>query len=396
MLAQAREMPSRTREATAGGRRGSWLTAAGRRYFLLVYSLVVLGLVFVFSSSYPFAGRPTPRGGDPYHYFRAQLAYAAAGLVAMLALAKLPIRSLGRWRWTLGALVVGWGLMLAAIIYGRFFGHEVNGAYCWLPWPIMWQPSEFAKIAFIVFVAGRLAVGPLPRERNGRVWIPIFGATLFTALLLVGQKDLGMAVVVVAVTLGMALIGGMRLRNWVPLTLSVGALGLLVARGIPHAWHRIEVWLHPEQFLQGSGLHVYNMLVALAHGGVWGQGLGVSQEKWSNLSERFTDSIYCVIGGELGLWGGIGVIALMVLLAVWAFQIARRCPHRLGFFIAAGLGLSFGLQGLVNIAVATACIPPTGLTLPFISYGGSSILSSLIGAGLILAVAAEERGRGDG
>ena len=396
-------MAARVRETTAGGRntptaggRHSWLTLAGRRYFLLVYGLVVLGLVFVFSSSYPFAGRPTERGNDPYHYFRAQAGFALVGLIAMLILARVPVRRYAAWIWPLAALCLGWGCMIWAIIDGKYFGHDINGAYCWLRYPVPWQPSEFAKIAFIVFVAVFLARGPLPRERSGRVWIPIVGATLFTALLLVGQKDLGMALVIVAVALGMALIGGMPLRAWLPLTGAVAALGLLVASMVPHAWHRLEVWLHPEKYLQGGGLHVYNMLIALSHGGLAGQGLGESEEKWSKLAERFTDSIYCVIGGEAGLWGGIGVIVLTVLLAVWAFHIARLCPHRLGFFLASGLGLAFALQGLINIAVATASIPPTGLTLPFISYGGSSLLACLIGTGVILSVAAEERARGEG
>ena len=398
MLARAREMPARGREATSGGGRRTWLTAAGRRYFLLVYSLVVIGLVFVFSSSYPFAGRPTANGNDPYHYFLAQLGYALAGLGAMLLLAQAPVVRWLTWRrWLpLATLGFAWVLMLLAIVWGKFLGHDVNGAYCWLPWPVSWQPSEFAKIAYIIYIASCLARGPLPREQSGRVWIPIVGASLFTAVLLVGQKDLGMALVIAVVTLGMALIGGMPLRKWIPLTLTVGGAGLLLARAIPHAWKRILVWLHPEDYLQGGGLHVYTMLVALSHGGAAGQGLGVSEEKWSSLSERFTDSIFCVIGGELGLWGGVGVIVLTVLLGAWAFHIARKCPHRLGFFLASGIGLSFALQGLVNIAVATASIPPTGLTLPFISYGGSSILSCLIGAGLILSVAAEERVRGEG
>ena len=397
MLARARDMPVRGREAAGSGGRRTWLTAAGRRYFLLVYSLVVLGLIFVFSSSYPYAGRPTAHGNDPYQYFRAQLGFALAGLAAMLVLAKVPVRCFTRWRWLpAAALGTSWVLMFLAIVWGKFLGHELNGAYCWLPWPIRWQPSELAKIAFILYVASCLARGPLPREQSGRVWIPIVGAALFTALLLVGQKDLGMAVVVMAVTLGMALLGGMPLHKWVPLTLVTGGAGLLLARMIPHAWQRFLVWLHPEKYLQGGGLHVYSMLIALSHGGPGGQGLGGSEEKWSNLSERFTDSIYCVIGGELGLWGGVGVIVLMVLLGGWAFHIGRRCPHRLGFFLASGLGLSFALQGLVNIAVATGSIPPTGLTLPFISYGGSSILSCLLGTGLILSVAADERPRGEG
>jgi cell division protein FtsW len=397
MRASERPARGRSQQVEESGRR-TWLTPLGRRYFLLVYGLVVLGLVLVFSASYPFAGRPTLHGNDPLHYFRLQLGYALLGLVLMLGVAKVRPRALIAWSWVPGAaLGFGWALMVAAILYGHITGRYVNGSCAWLPWPVPWEPSEFAKLAFIVFVASRLAAGgpPRRREQSGPIWIPIMGATVGTSVLLMLQQELGTALVIILVTLGMALIGGMRLRTWVPLTAVVGLLSLGVARAVPHAWHRFAVWLHPEKYLQGAGLHVYNMLITLAHGGVVGQGLGVSPEKWGALSERFTDSIFCVIGGELGLGGGVGIIALMVLLAVCAFQIARRCPHRLGFFIASGVGLSFAVQGFINIAVATASMPPTGMTLPFISYGGSSILSCLLGAGLVLAMAADEPARGD-
>ena len=396
-------LPARGRQqrqqqgAQEAGRR-TWITPLGRRYFLLVYCLVVLGLVSVFSASYPFAGRPTPHGNDPYHYLLLQLLYAGIGLGGMLALARMrPQRLVGRLWYPGVALGGGWALMLTAIIYAHATGRYVNGACSWLPWPVPWEPAEFAKLAYVLFVASRLASGPLPREHAGRIWIPIMGAGVVTCLLLMGQQLLGMALVIILVTLGMALLGGMRMRTWVPLTLVVGVLSLGAARAVPHAWHRFKVWLHPGDYLSGAGLHVYNMLVTLAHGGLAGQGLGTSPEKWGNLSERFTDSIFCVIGGELGLWGGLGIIALMVLLGVCAFQIARRCPHRLGFFLASGVGLAFALQGLINIAVATASMPPTGMTLPFISYGGSSVLSCLLGAGLVLSVAAETQpARGEG
>jgi cell division protein FtsW len=320
------------------------------------------------------------------------VAYALIGLVVMLALTRLRPRWLVYRAWIPGAaLVAGWVLMLTALAYGRATGTDVNGAYTWLPWPFPWEPLEFAKLAYILFVASRLAAGPLPRERVGHVWIPIVGAAAGTVMLLMLQQDLGMALVIILITVGMALTS-----TWLPLTSAAGLLGLLMARMSHHAWARFDIWLHPEKHVPGGGLHVYNMLVTLAQGGVLGQGLGVSPGKWGTLSERFTDSIFCVIGGELGLVGGLCVLALTISLALCAFQIARRCPHRLGFFLAAGIGLSFAVQGLVNIAVATASMPPTGLTLPFISYGGSSLLSCLLGAGLILSVAAEEPARGEG
>jgi cell division protein FtsW len=123
--------------------------------------------------------------------------------------------------------------------------------------------------------------------------------------------------------------------------------------------------------------------------------LGVSKDKWTTLPVPHTDSIFCVIGGELGLWGGITVIVLMMLLALGAFHVARRASTRLGWYLAASTGMALALQGFINIGVATALLPVTGLTLPFISHGGSSILSCLLATGIILAVAAEGRREGE-
>lgn len=390
MVTPARELAARERAEATSRERRSWLTPAGRRYFLLVYGLVIIGLVFVFSSSYPQAGRPTEQGGNPYSYFWAQLRYAMFGLLGMVLVARMRLAQVARlapWGFALGCL-----LMIAAIIWGR----QVHGALCWLPKPVPWQPSEFAKVAYLVLVAGCLARGPLPRESVGRIWLPLFAATALMAFILLWQRDLGMAMLIVGFALGMALVGGMRWVYWIPLALGTGAAGLLVAKMHPHAWVRLEAWLHPEQHVPGPGLHVYNMLIALARGGLGGRGLGFSPDKWTTLPFPHTDSIFCVIGGELGLWGGMGLIALIAFLAIWAFAVARHCPHRLGFFVASAAGMMLALQGFINIAVATASMPVTGLTLPFISAGGSSLISCLLTAGLVLSVAAEGSARGEG
>jgi cell division protein FtsW len=160
-----------------------------------------------------------------------------------------------------------------------------------------------------------------------------------------------------------------------------------------YRWARVVIWWDLPHHRGGVGYHVYGMLISLARGGVLGSGLGMSRDKWVTLPVPHTDSIFCVIGGELGLWGGLGVLALMTLLGVWAFDIARRSPHRLGWFLAAGSGLALTLQAFINIAVATAAIPVTGLTLPFISFGGTSLIACLASAGLVLAVAAERAER---
>jgi len=355
----------------------------GRRYFLLAYGLVVLGLVFVFSSSFPLAGRPTPGYGDAYSFLKSQLLFATVGLVAMWIISHVRPRWLAAL--SLPGLFVGLVLMILAIILGRQVGHS----RCWLPlpWGGKLQPSEFAKLAYVIFCATMLNRGPVSWENRYTVILPIVAATAAMVVVLVEQSDQGMAMLILLIALAMALLGGARWQYLVPTGLGLLGAGLAFAATKPHIWRRILAWLHPGEYLQGPGYHIYNMLIALARGGFVGTGLGMSPDKWKNLPVPHTDSIYCVIGGELGTWGAVGVMVLMVLLTAWAFRIARASGSRLGWLLAATVGLSLTLQALVNMAVATASIPTTGLTLPFISAGGSSLISSLMGIGVVLSVA---------
>lgn len=373
--------------AAAKQRRTSWLGDGGRRYFLLVYALAILGLVYVFSASFPLAGRPTASGGNPYYYFTRQLLFVGGGLILMLIVSRLPVRILA-WL-SVPALLVGAGLMIATL----FVGYQIGGSRCWFPWPLPWQPSELTKVAYVVFLALVLARKPLREENGMKVVLLVLAVASALALILMLQSDLGMAMLVLAIALVMLLLAGLQLRYWVPLLLGVVGVGVFLASLKPYRWARIEAWLHPEEHLQGAGYHIYNMLIALARGGPLGAGLGMSPDKWTSLPVPHTDSVFCVLGGELGLWGGVGVIVLMALLALWAFNVASQSRDRLGWFMAAGAGAALALQGFINIAVATATIPTTGLTLPFISSGGSSLVSCLLAAGVVLAVAAEHRPR---
>lgn len=370
-------------QAPAQQRRGSWLWSGGRRYFLLVYGLAALGLVYVFSSSFPLAGRPTASGGDPYYYFTRQLLFVGGGLILMLIVARLPVKLLA-WL-SIPALLGGMGLMVATL----FVGYQAGNARCWFPWPVPWQPSELTKVAYVIFLALVLARRPLREESWTKTVLLVLAVASILALILIRQSDLGMAMLVLGIGLVMLLLAGMRMRHWLPLAASLLGVGAFFASLEPYRWARIEAWLHPEQHLQGAGYHVYNMLIALARGGPLGAGLGMSPDKWTSLPVPHTDSVFCVLGGELGLWGGVGVIVLLALLALWAFNVASQSRDRLGWFMAAGAGAALALQGFINIAVATATIPATGLTLPFISAGGSSLVSCLLAAGVVLAVAAE-------
>jgi len=371
--AQSRGSTAASQEQPAGN-----YGRTGRLFLLVVYGLVVLGIVFVFSSSFPRAGRPLPYHGDPYWFFKTQLKYAGIGLVAMIIISLVPLRWIERF--SRPAFLVGLILMAAAAIWGK----SVGDARCWI-WGM--QPSEFAKIAYVAAVATMLARGPLNRENAYRVILPMAVGTAVMVGLLVKQHDQGMAMLMLLLALALAFIGGLRLRYLVPLGLGLLSAGVLYSLSKPYIATRVNAWLNPEEYIRGAGNHILHMLVAIARGGPFGMGLGMSPDKWKGLPVPHTDSIYCVIAGELGLWGAVGLLVLIVMFAVLAFKIARRSNSRLGYFLAAGIGISLSLQALVNIAVATAVIPPTGLTLPFISAGGSSLVSSLISAGLVLAVA---------
>ncbi len=372
-VAQSRDLTAAGSEQTT-----SWYGREGRRFLLVVYGLVVLGIVFVFSASFPRAGRPVPYHSDPYWFFKSQLKYAGIGLVAMIVVSLVPLKWI-KWL-SRPAFLIGLILTAAAAIWGR----SVGDARCWI-WGI--QPSEFAKIAYVAAVATLLAQGAINRQNAYRVVLPMIVATALMLTVLMKQHDQGMALLIVLLALALAYIGGARLRYLVPVAAGVLGGAFMYCSTKPYIVARVEAWLNPEEYVRGAGNHILHMLIAIARGGPWGTGLGMSPDKWKGLPVPHTDSIYCVIAGELGLWGALGLIVVIVMVTVLAFEIARRSNSRLGYFLAAGIGISLTLQALVNIAVATAVVPPTGLTLPFISAGGSSLVSSLIGAGLVLAVA---------
>ncbi len=369
---------SRGSTAVSQEQPGGYYGPTGRRFLLVVYGLVVLGVVFVFSSSFPRAGRPIPYHSDPYWFFKMQLQHAGIGLIAMIVVSLVPLKWIERF--SRPAFLVGLILMAAAAIWGR----NVGDARCWI-WGM--QPSEFARIAYVAAVATLLAEGSINRRNTYRVVLPMIIATVLMLVVLIKQHDQGMALLVVLLALTFAYVGGARLRYLVPVGIAVLAATFVYCSTKPYIVARVEAWLNPVEHIRGAGNHILHMLVAIARGGPFGLGLGMSPDKWKGLPVPHTDSIYCVIASELGLWGAVGLLGLFVMVAVLTFKIARQSKSRLGYFLAAGIGISLTFQALVNIAVVTAVVPPTGLTLPFISAGGSSLVSSLIGAGLVLAVA---------
>ena len=356
------------------------------RWVSLICTAVMAGLVMAFSASYPNASRGSDLPGDAFHFFKLQALFVVAGLALMALLATIKPATLNKVScFGFAASLAG---MCATILYCVVLGQKQRGAMQWLTvGPFSIQPSEFAKLFFILYVASKLSLGPVVGRTFPKVGYKILIATVVFALLLWVQGDQGMAVLVFLIMLGMCYLGGMP----VPLLGGVLVLAGFLAAGMAfinsNRAERIWSWLDPIGHKTTGGYHILTMLVATSRGWIGGLGLGMCPDKWRTMPEPHTDSIFCVMGSELGLVGLALFLLLMVMIVRRAFQIAQWSRDSFSYFAACGFGIMLAMQALINMAVATNLMPVTGLTLPFISYGGSSMLSCLMAAGIILSIA---------
>lgn len=355
-----------------------------RRFVQLIVIIVMAGLVMAFSASYPRASMPDTEGlpGDALKIFRSHFLYASVGLMLTAILSFIPPVWFQRLAYP-GFLCFA-GLSAVAAVFGR----EVNGARQWIEaFGFQFQPSEFAKLFLVVYFASLLAQKPLAGKQGLRTAKRIAMAFGLLLILLMMQGDHGMVMLVFLIILAMAYLGG------APPLLLVGllVLGAAMVTGIaftsPVRAARLLAWIDPVQYRTGAGFHILAMLVTLARGGLGGVGLGMAPEKMRQLPEPHTDSIFPVLGSELGLlFGSLPLLILLGLLIHRIFSIARWSRDNFGYFLCSGLGAMLGIQALINLMVATNMIPVTGLTLPFISYGGSSLFTYLMAAGMVLSV----------
>lgn len=363
-----------------------------RVYFLLVWALMVTGIVFVFSASFPTAGSPDAAmvAGNPYHYLVRHSLYVALGLAAMIGV------SLARPAMIRQAAVPLFVLSLVLMVMAVYspWGVSHGGAPRWLNLPGLpeFQPSELGKFTMIMLLAGVLARKDEKRDNPGTVYAAVMLVTAVVVGILLMQRDQGMATIVSFIMVSLLLFAGMKKRVLIPLV--AGGLGtaLFIAYQTPYRWRRIMAFINPEEAAPDDAYHILNMLAAQARGGITGAGLGMSQDKWGALPAPHTDSIFSVIGGEMGIIGGIAIIIAVMMLAYRGMYIARNARTPYGFYLATAVTAMLCLQSLAHIAVNTSCMPCTGLTLPFISGGGTSLLSAAIAAGFVLSVSRHEGG----
>jgi len=367
-----------------------------RLLILVTLALVAFGLVMVYSAT---SASATVGGNDPGYYLKRQAIYAALGIVLMMVAQRWDYTRL---RTLSPVLVLGSLGLLAAVLV---IGPSINGARRWISFgPAVFQPSELAKLALAIWAAGYLARHPAPSDLR-ELWRPVGAlAAVFCGLLML-EPDMGTAITLMVMLTAMLVVTG------TPARVLGAALGIACALGTVAIWiepyrrARFFAFLHPWHDAQGTGFQLVQAMISMGSGGFFGVGLGQSVGKIFYLPEAHTDMMLAVIGEELGLVGVTAVIAAYGVFTYAGLNIAMRCKDPFGKRLAAGLTIVVAGQAAINIAAVMGVAPLTGIPLPFLSYGGSSLVVLLAGVGILLniahrggraAVAVPDRSRGNG
>lgn len=347
----------------------------------IALTLSILGSLMVFSSSTAMTASTLDFRNDPYFFLKRQLISLGIGLVAMMVARRVDLLKLRGW--------TGLPFMMATIVTlvgVLLVGPEINGAQRWIALgPFQFQPAEMAKLAMIFYLADCLDRRREKVAYIGRI-VPALALFGITLLLVEQEPDLGTALVIAAVFMGMLFVAGARMEH----------LGAMAAAGIiavacaaiakPFRMKRLSNFVNPMADTQGSGYQLYQSLLAVASGGLVGVGLGNSHQKFNYLPELHTDFIFAILCEELGLLGAAATALLFLCLLFKGFKVAVQCRRPYLRLLAAGATFQIVVQAWMNMCVVTGAIPTTGVPLPFISYGGSSLLFTLIAIGLLLNV----------
>ena len=361
-------------------------------YYLLVGSsglLLTIGLVMVLSSSSVWSYENN--GGNSYATFLKQLTWVALSVPFVLAAVRLPHRALRPLAWP--ALLVS--VVLLALTQTSM-GVTVNGNKNWLALgPVQIQPAELAKLAVILWCAHIYA----KKERLLGDWrhtlIPVVPLMALVIGLVVMGNDLGTALVLLAIVLGLLWVVGAPTRMFIGAMLVGGVAALGLAASSAERMERLTSFADPfasEAVYQGAGWQAAHGIFAMSTGGLFGKGIGASQQKWGDLPAAHTDFIFAVLGEELGLVGTLLVLGLFLVLAFAGFRVARRTTDPFARYMAAGVTVWLTAQMMINVGMVLALLPVIGIPLPLLSYGGSALLPSLVALGLLVSFARHEPG----
>jgi cell division protein FtsW len=343
-----------------------------------VLTLLCIGIIMVYSAS---AFQAARYQGDASYYFQRELMWTILGLVAMLLTLRVDYRHWRRFS------LVGMLIILPLLVIVLKFGVNVYGASRWLALGsfFSFEPSELTKLVLALYIADWLA------RKGSQVGTFLYGLAPFIILvgivlgLVLLENDLGTAIIIAGFATVMFFTAGANIAQFL-LAMACGGLIFLKEAFSSYRYYRMAGFLNPFKDVTGINLQLYQALLALGSGGWFGLGLGASRQKTGYLPFPYTDSIFPILGEELGFIGCAVIVILFLFLAFRGFRLARRTPDLYGALLATGITTWLVLQAMINIGANTGTIPYTGVPLPFISFGGSSLVVSLAAVGVLLNI----------
>jgi len=345
---------------------------------LVALALVGIGIVMVYSTSAIIAG---DRFGDPYHFLKRQALYSGAGFLLMIMMMFFPYETLRRFAYPIFILSVL--LLIAVLIPG--IGHRAGGSMRWLKiGGFTFQPSEFAKLGLIIFLAYFLT----KKEDKIRSFSFGFLPTILLSGLVIGlvlkEPDFGAALFLTVMVFLLLFISGARVIYIASAFLLAAPVAAYFLMSAEYRYKRLMGFIRPWEDPTGTSFQIIQSFLSFGSGGLFGLGLGEGRQKLFFLPAPHTDFIFSIIGEELGLVGAMIVLLLFFILAFRGIQIGISIPDRFGSYLALGITLMIALQAVINMGVVLGLLPTKGLTLPFVSYGGTSLIANFIGLGILL------------
>ncbi|HOX11051.1 MAG TPA: putative lipid II flippase FtsW [Candidatus Moranbacteria bacterium] len=350
--------------------------------FTIVMILLVFGLIMISSAGVIYS---QTRFADGYFFFKRQLIYGVLpGLLALYVCSKINYHF---WK-KIAVIFFFVSVIFLVLVFVPEIGTKIYGASRWIQLgPLSFQPSEMAKLAMIIYLAAWLESRGTHRIKDFfEGFLPFLGIMGLMGFLIMKQPDTGTLGVIVLTSIALFFVAGASFRH----ILAIGGLGAfflwILVKIEPYRFNRILAFLDPKADPQGIGYQINQALLAVGTGGIFGVGFGQSRQKFNYLPEPVGDSIFAIIGEELGMIGAAALVILFVMLAMRGIKIAKNSPDVFGKLLAAGITMWIVFQAFINISANIALVPLTGIPLPFVSYGGTSLVFLMSGIGILLNI----------
>jgi cell division protein FtsW len=352
------------------------------RWLLLITAvLVIFGSIMIYSSTSVVTPVLAKKNVTPFFYFRRHIFTMIMGSIFMYIAYRINPEALKK----AAVPLLVFSFILLVLVFVPKIGITAGGARRWIRlWPSTFQPSELVKLAMVIFLAKYMSMPAYRTDSVVSFLVPVGIMGLFQVVFL-KQPDFGAAMSLCILTVAMLILSGIRLRYVMMLGLLLLPVSIKLAME-PYRLKRILAFLDPWKDAQGSGFQLVQSFIALGSGGVKGIGLGESKQKLAFLPESHTDFIFSLVGEELGFIGACFIVSLFLFMFLRGVSIANRTKEPFGYYLASGLSMMIALQALINFCVTTGLVPTKGLPLPFISYGGSSLLMNMMAVGLLLRI----------